>query len=46
MDKFLKPCTIAEPEYFSEKDVDNPQEEMCSTSSDLNKSIIYIFFLI
>lgn len=39
MENFFKPCTVKKAEYFSEKEVDDPQEEMCSTSSDLHKSI-------
>jgi len=39
MDNFFKPRTVKKAEYFSEKEVDDPQEEMCSTSSDLHKSI-------
>lgn len=43
MDNFLKPRTVTKAEYFSEKDVDDSPEEMCSTSSDLHKGI-NIFF--
>lgn len=43
MDKFLKPHTVTKAECFIEKDVDDPPEEMCSTSSDLHKGI-NIFF--
>jgi len=44
MDKCLKPRTVIKAEYFSEQDVDDPQEELCNTSSDLYTNINIFFF--